>query len=246
MLKLTAIFVGAIFSILPYTAQSQKATVTYSTHTISKQDKTDSALAAMLKPYTENLNNYLHTVIGFSTRGLFKKQPESGLGNFMADCIREITSQKYERSVDIACINYGSIKSFIPKGDIMIEDIYTVIPFDNVIVLQEIKGNVLLQLLNKIAERGGLPISGIKMQIKNKQAENILINDKSLDENALYIIATNDYMANGGDGCNMLKNLPTINKGYLFRDAVIEYIQQTSKKGKTIDWKIQGRITYAN
>ena len=34
----------------------------------------------------------------------------------------------------------------------------------------------------------------------------------------------NDYVANGGDDCTMLKPIPQLNNGYIFRDAVFDYL----------------------
>lgn len=245
MPKLIAIFYCIVISMLSYKAKSQSNTVTFSYSPIISNNA-NSVIDSMLKPYSENMNIVMNTVIGFSTKGLYKKQPESALGNFMADCIKEMATQKFEQKIDIGVINFNSLRAIISKGDITIRNIFDLLPNDNLIVVQEVKGNVLQLLLNTIAERGGWPISGLKMQIKNKQAINVFINDAPLDENNHYTIATYDYLANGNNGCDMLKNISIKNKNYLFRDAVIDYIQQLSKNGKSIDWKIDNRISFTN
>jgi 2',3'-cyclic-nucleotide 2'-phosphodiesterase (5'-nucleotidase family) len=226
------------------TPQQQSTTVNFKGYQIEKKGKSDSQMLAMLVPYSDSINKTMNLVIGFSTKGLTKKQPEGELGNFMADCMREMAEQKFGKKVDAAFINYGGIRSYIPKGDITVGKIYELMPFDNVIVLQEVKGSAFKLFLNRVAEKGGWPLSGMSMKIKDKKPEQILIAGKPIDENAIYTIANSDYIANGGDDCDMLKVLPQLNKGFLLRDALIQYIVQITKQGKPIDWKVEGRVTY--
>ena len=75
----------------------------------------------------------MNTVIGFSTIGLTKKLPESGLGNLIADAMKEMAQKKYATKVDAAFVNYGGIRSYIPKGEITIGKIFEIMPFDNLI-----------------------------------------------------------------------------------------------------------------
>ncbi len=233
----------ALISCVPQ--QQTTRTYNYQSYQIEKQNKADESILKMLAPYSDSINKTMNKVIGFSTTGLTKKQPESELGNFMTDCMKEMAQQKFGKKVDAAFVNYGGIRSYLPKGDITVGKIYELMPFDNLIVLQEVNGSVLKSFLAKVAERGGWPVSGMSYQIKEKHPQNILIDGKPIDDNAIYIIANTDYIAlQGGDDCSMLKGLPTVNNGYLFRDALIEYVQQVTKKGNPIESKIEGRVTY--
>jgi 2',3'-cyclic-nucleotide 2'-phosphodiesterase (5'-nucleotidase family) len=243
MPKLSVILCCFVFLHLSNKVQSQKTEVIYQTYTINSQEKNDTAITRLLKPYTDNLQKHLQTIIGFSTRALYKKMPESSLGNFLADGIKSIAEKLFEQKIDIACINYGSIKHFIPKGDIVMNDIYQLFPYDSYLVLQQIDGYNLQLFLNKIVEQGGWPISGIKLSIKDKQAVDILINNEPLNINTTYTLACNDYIAKGGNGCFMLKQLPSINKGFLLRDVLIDYIKQQTKLGNPIEAKTDKRIT---
>jgi 2',3'-cyclic-nucleotide 2'-phosphodiesterase (5'-nucleotidase family) len=216
----------------------------YKNYRIEQNAKQDAAMQQLLKPYGDSIANTMNLVIGFSTRGLTKKQPESELGNFMADCMREMASIRFNRKVDAAFVNYGGIRSYIPKGNITVGKIYELMPFDNILIIQELRGDVFRKFLERVAERGGWPCSGIKMQIKNKKPVNVFVGDKPLDDNAIYVVANSDYVANGGDDCDMLKAEPQINVGYILRDAIIEFVKKVTKEGKPIDWKIDGRVTY--
>ena len=198
----TLIFLFAVAEI-----QAQTAIINFTDYKVQNQNKVDSNMIKLLQPYYDSLNKMLNRVIGFSVYGLYKKQPEGSLGNMMADAMKMMSEKKYNVTVDAAIINTGSIQSYIAKGDVTVGKIYELIPFDNAMVILQIKGNVLQSLLNKSAEKNGWSVSNIKMQIKDKKAVNVFISDKPLDETATYTIACTDYIAAGGDECTMLKNI---------------------------------------
>ncbi len=188
----------------------------------------------------------MNAVIGFSVYGLSKKQPESNIGNFMSNAMLAMATEKFKTKVDAAFVNYGGIRSYVPKGDITPGKIYELMPFDNMIVLQKISGATLQEFLNHIASRNGWPVAGISFGIKEKQAVNVLINNQPLNLNATYTIANSDYVANGGDNCEMLKKIPQQNINLIFREALIDYVKQQTALGNSIDAKTENRIVYAN
>jgi hypothetical protein len=53
-------------------------------------------------------------------------------------------------------------------------------------------------------------------------------------------------VANGGSNAAMLKNIPFQNRGYLLRDALIDYIKDLTKSGRPIDPKIENRVIVSN
>ena len=225
---------------------AQTAVIEFTDYKIDGTLKADSGLLKLLMPYSDSVNRSMNAVIGFSINGLTKKQPESTLGNFMADCMKTMAEKKFNQKIDASFINFGGIRSYISKGDVTVGKVYELMPFDNLIVLQKVKGTVLKSFLDKTAASGGWPLSGITMRINNRKATNIFINEKLLKEDADYIIANTDYVANGGDDCAMLKNIPKQNIGYLLRDALIEYILMLTQQSKPIEAKMDNRIVYVN
>ena len=227
------------------TAIAQKLAVSYSGYKIGNTATKDTALTILIAPYKDSINKSMNITLGFSTNGLTKKQPESGLGNFMTDAMKTMAEKKFNTHIDAAFVNYGGIRSYLPKGDITVGKIFELMPFDNLIVLQAVKGDSLLSFLNAIAEKNGWPVSGITFSIKDKKATSILVDGKPLDTNATYTIANSDYIANGGDNTTMLKIFSQKNIGYLLRDALIAYTQLLTDKGQSIDVKTEKRIVYA-
>lgn len=211
-----------------------------------KQTATQPAVAALMKPYADSVNKSMNNVLGTVAIELEKRQPEGSLGNFLVDGMLAMSTKHYGTKVDAAFMNYGGIRlNSIPAGAITQGKVFEILPFDNTIVLQKVSGKVLQQFVNHVAGRGGWPSAGIRYQIKNKTAINITVGGAPLDEMAIYTIANNDYVANGGDDCNMLRNIAQQTDGYLVRTAIIEYVQGLTAKGQPITGKIENRVSNA-
>lgn len=240
--------IAVVLSMLSACGSTKQNTIklTYKDYDIGKTYVPDTGVLTMLTPYRDSVDKTMGKIIGNSAEPLKKKLPESNLGNFMADCMRTISTKKFNRSVDAAFVNYGGIRGELPQGPIQLRHIYELMPFDNLVVLQQVKGSVLQQFLDHIASRGGWPVSGITMGIKDKTAVNVLVNGKPIDANATYTIANSDYVANGGDDCVMLKTIPQVNIGYLYRDALIEYVRMFTAQQQPIQAKIENRVTNVN
>lgn len=225
-----------------YEGQSLK----YNGYRISKTMPADSALIGFLRPYSDSVNSSMNTVLGISPVSMEKTQPEGTLGNFMADAFLAMAREKYNTQVDLAFVNFGGIRlTQLPAGNITRGKVFELMPFDNLLILQKVKGSVLQQVLDLMAARGGWPVAGIRMQISNGKAVNVRIGELPLDPDKVYTIANSDFIANGGDNADMLRPIPQITNGYLMRDAIIDYINGLSKKGQKITATIENRVTNA-
>lgn len=204
--------------------------------------RTDSTVQKFLRPYRDSMSSSMTEVLGQLETDLEKNQPECTLGNFMVDAMYSMAQKKYGITPDAAFMNFGGIRlPSIKAGTITKGKIYELFPFDNILLLVKIKGDVLQQFLDHISARGGWPVAGMTMQIQNKKAVNVLIGGNLIDAAKQYTIAIGDYTANGGDDAAMLKELPQINNGYLMRDALIDYV----KTIRTIKVQLQKRVTNA-
>lgn len=223
----------------------ESSKVQYDNYRISDSTPGDTAVEKLLKPYTDSLTKSMNVIIGEAAHVLIKKSPESTLGNWMADVMLSAARSGFNTHVDASFFNYGGIRlNELPAGKITLGRVFELMPFDNVIVLQRVKGQQLLSFLNLTASLGGWPVSGITMQIKDKKAVNVFINGKPLDLSSEYTIANTDYIANGGDNADMLKMTPQKNMGLLFRDALIEHISDKHRAGEKIESKEEGRVVY--
>jgi 2',3'-cyclic-nucleotide 2'-phosphodiesterase (5'-nucleotidase family) len=206
----------------------------------------DSATLAFIKTYADSLNITMNKVIGYAEVDMPKAKPESLMGNFFCDALINISSDYFQVKPDLCIMNYGGLRiPVLSAGDVTIGSVYELMPFDNFLVLMKIKGSVLQEVLHHIANEGGWPVAGIKMKIKNGKAENIFINDMPLDTAKEYQLLISDYMADGGDKLEMLKNIPYDNSGVFVRDAVISYVIHQSTLVKNIHPVLDNRIQYA-
>lgn len=205
----------------------------------------DSSVHQWLQPYRDSLAGTMGQYVITLANDLEKQQPEGKLGNLMADAMLEMAAVKYGRRPDAAFMNYGGIRlQTLKAGPITIGTIYELFPFDNILVLLRMKGNVLQQFLDHTAARGGWPVAGMTMQIQNKKAVQVLIGGKPLDPAAEYTIAIGDYTANGGDDAAMLVGIPQENNGYLMRDAIIDFLKLKAKEGKPLSYLPEKRVLY--
>ncbi len=203
----------------------------------------DQKIESIIAPYKTKLDKKMNQIIGYADY-LNKARPESTLGNWMADAIAQKASELSGEKIDFAVQNYGGLRlAEIPAGPVTLGKMYELMPFQNFLTILTVKGNILKQFFDRMADYGGWPISkSVKYQISGNKAKNIYINGKPLDLNATYTIALSDYIANGGDRCFFLKNQKKYLTDILIRDILIEKVKEENAKGHHISSKIDGRV----
>ena len=140
-------------------------------------------------------------------------------------------------------INRGGLRTTLPKGEIKTISMFEMMPFENEIVFLKLKGEVMLEFINHMALRGGEGVSGLRFGIKDDIAVKPEIGGKKLDTAQIYWLVTSDYIANGGDGSEILsKSIDRIDTGIKARDMFIQYFKRLGKEGKTVAAKTDGRI----
>jgi 2',3'-cyclic-nucleotide 2'-phosphodiesterase (5'-nucleotidase family) len=239
--------------VLLYTLLLLAASCSHSYHITKQEARTykvkdvtpDNGLANLIQPYKTQIDLKMSEVIGRADITLTKKQPECTLGNFMADAQLR-SARKIDPTVNIAVANYGGIRiSYLSPGEIKLRNMYELMPFDNMLTIIEVSGNVLHQFCDHMAGLGGWPVSGMSFVIKNKKANNILANGKPLEEQAMYKLAISDYVANGGDNCDFLKTAKQRSTDILIRNALIEYVSDLTAQGKVLYPVLENRVQYA-
>ncbi len=212
-------------------------------------DSTTEALAdktyeASLLPIKHRIDTKMNIVIGQATETMRSHAPESLLSNFCADVYRQAATDFMGEKVDLAVVNLGGLRTAIPAGNTTVRKVFELMPFENELVILWLKGDKLRELLSFFAKVGGEGVSGLQMQISNGNAINISISGKPLDDNRLYSIATNDYLAGGNDKMLQLAMYEKrLNTGIKVRDMLINYIKMETQKGNKIQSTLDGRIT---
>jgi len=158
----------------------------------------------------------------------------TNLGNMIAAAMIEATG------ADAALTNGGGIRASIDAGDITRGEVITVLPFNNTVVVVEVTGQDIYDALewgySRLPEaNGGFPQTANLGIIYSRFADvgnrikRVLLNGKLIDKNAKYTLATNDFMAAGGDGYTMLdRNVVMYGRG--LDEVLTDYLVKHNKK----------------
>jgi 5'-nucleotidase / UDP-sugar diphosphatase len=219
----------------------------------SKDFMPDPRVDAKVKEYEAALSKELDVEVGvlgteLDSRSASVRGGETAIGNLIADAIRETTG------ADVALTNGGGIRANkqYPVGHKLTRrDILSELPFGNRTVMAQVKGEDLKAALengvSQIEQRAGrMPqVSGMVVEVDaskpaGSRIVSVVIGAKPLDQNAVYTVATNDFMLKGGDGYATLGKLTkdTDLAGKLMANDVMIH----ARKLGTISAKIEGRI----
>lgn len=203
----------------------------------------DKDIVDFYKPFKIRLDSQMNSVLVYSSVELTKGQPESSLSNLFSDAISS-TCQKKNIAFDFALpTTNGGIRTNLPKGPITLRSAYELMPFENELVVLYLNANSVQKLVKFIVEKGGQPVSGIKIYAIKDSVVSVLINNQNIDPSKTYRVLTSDYLANGGDGITAFKEaFKRDNLNIKVRDAIIEYMRSEQAAGRTLNTTTDGRI----
>jgi 5'-nucleotidase len=230
----------------------------------------DPAIVAMLAPYRTQLAAAFDRVIGVATDifvrgGNVERLGEVAIGNLVADGMR------LRYGTQLALTNGGGLRAPLPSSylpmdttlrrttmgyapgppyDLVVGDVFSVLPFGNVIVTRNVTGAQLWAALEHSV--AALPaangrfaqISGFSFTFDSSLPPGSRVVSVTLDggtpilpDGTVYTFATNDFVNAGGDGYTMFADGQGITREVLF-DVIVAYIESLG----TITPVIEGRI----
>ena len=201
-------------------------------------------IEAYIKPYRENINRNLDSVLAYSVDTYSKSNGDlnTAIGNFMADAVFEesnpIFKSRTGKSIDLVLLNHGGIRSIISKGNITSRTAYEIMPFDNSIVVTPLKGQQIKDMFTYLAEaKRAHPISKLKISLnKDYSINNTSIGNKPIDFSKTYYVATNDYLYNGGSRMYFLKSKDTVyDLDYKIRNILVDHFKKIDTLKPAID-----------
>jgi 2',3'-cyclic-nucleotide 2'-phosphodiesterase (5'-nucleotidase family) len=226
--------------------------------------KEDRQILAIVEKYAQKVDAVLGARIGVTEvelDGENVRREETNLGNFVADILLKASK------ADAVIINGGSIRTSIKQGEIRVKDVYSALPFGNCIMAIRLTGRQIAEALEhgvSIKEAGGFPqVAGLSFtyslsSAKGARIKEIVIAGRPIEPGKEYIVATNDFLAVGGDGyktfADALKSsgnssmaggtirgekVVYADSSRWIRNIVVDYIRE---KGK-ISPRREGRIT---
>jgi 5'-nucleotidase len=214
----------------------------------------DPAMAALVARYQGRLSEALDVRIGetrvpLDARNAALRTSETNAGNLVTDVMRG------RLQADVALMNGGGIRGnqLVPAGALTRRDINALLPFLNVLVMVEVPGKVLLEVLERSVsvyprESGGfLQVSGLSFVFDparppGQRVVRVVVGGEPLDPERRYKLATNSYTAGGGDGYAMLataKPLVFPEDGPGLAETLLEAIERAG----VIAPATEGRIT---
>lgn len=179
---------------------------------------------------------------------LEKKNPESTLGNVVADAVMYVSRNRIEQEKDaifpdVVLLNNGGLRTELPAGVITVSHVYELMPFENEVVLLTLTPEKFREMVDFIAQLGGAPVAGLTMHIHQGRAEHVQIQGKPYLFDRNVVVATSDFLATGGDGMNFFGNpVGYVETRIKVRDAIIIYFRKVKSDGLELNPKIEGRI----
>jgi 2',3'-cyclic-nucleotide 2'-phosphodiesterase (5'-nucleotidase family) len=207
----------------------------------------DELFKKFIAPYSDSLNKTMNEVLVISTQPLTKDQPESLLGNMVADVVLKRARQRYKElggdKVDACLLNNGGLRTSLPKGEITRGKIYELMPFENEMIVVTMSGKKMNDLLNYVAATNGVPLSGMVIGIRDAKTHSAFINGMPFDSMLTYKVVTSDYLGGGGDKMDFFKEPVKIEfLKYKLRDAIIDELKEMGANGKQLNVKLDGRV----
>ena len=208
----------------------------YNDEVIEVQAPVDSTVLAIITPYQNGIESQMNEVLCVSEMEMKKGKPESLLGNFVTDlCLNYADAH-------VCVMNNGGLRSSLPKGNITRGHIYTLMPFENELVVLELDIESFKGLVDYITKRGGEPFSGMTLKASSKgyDIEEVTRMEEYFDFNKgnKIRVLTSDYLANGGDKMWFFKDKEQNKVGIKLRDAIIDHCS----KSDTISSKLDNRL----
>ncbi|HEX4621786.1 MAG TPA: 5'-nucleotidase C-terminal domain-containing protein [Myxococcaceae bacterium] len=170
----------------------------------------NASLAIYIDGWKKKLDNQLGEKIGYTKSGLTDDSPM--LDKWVTTAWREVLK------TDMAVANRGGIREGIGSGDITRASVYSMLPFENSVIICKIKG---ADLVKELANKNAV-FSGSKAGTKFKDAKG-----KPIDPKKVYSVAMADYIYFGGDGFNFEKKDPHgLETGMTWQTPVIEWTKR--------------------
>lgn len=182
------------------------------------------------------------------------RKTECAMGNLVADAMLDRVK---DQGINFAIINGGVLRASIPKGNITMGTVLTVLPFQNTVATLLLRGGDVIAALENGVSRvdegaGRFPqVSGLKYAFDatkpvGSRISDVMVRDEQggwqpINTEFNYGVVTNDYARAGGDGYTVFaqKGRNAYDHGPGLDDVVIDYLQGHKPYKPYTDGRIQ-------
>jgi 2',3'-cyclic-nucleotide 2'-phosphodiesterase (5'-nucleotidase family) len=211
-LKPSSAFLLASLLALPLAAQppGTKAEVIPITETIPD----DPEVQKVIEPLAAEIKATFGQPLVQAPQGVFRgrRGEENLLGYWVSDVMRQAAQPLVGVPVRFAITNAGGLRANLRPGQLKVGDIFELMPFENELVVIELTGAEVIQVVKEgLLRRGGEPCSGVRVKVEGTPQQATLSvtweDGSPIDPAAIVKVATTDYLYSGGD------SIPTLKKG---------------------------------
>ena len=210
----------------------------------------DAEIAQMIAGYEAELDKELAIVVGttetpLDTRSSLMRREETAFGNLVCDAMREAVA------ADICITNGGGVRAnrqYAAGAEITRRIVLEELPFGNKTVLLEVSGKVIRETLEHgftgdgtFPQVSGLVVRADPSRPAGQRVISVTIGGAPIADDGVYKLATNDYMARGGDGFAALKSARVLIDG-LAGQYMSGHVMAHIRKAGRIAPRVEGRI----
>lgn len=168
------------------------------------------------------------------------------LYNFSADMLLEASERLFGRKADMAILNSGGIRTDMPKGEIIKDDMLSMFPFHNRLVLVELPGTAFKAMFERVFARRPQPFAGVQLFYKDRKLQKVLVGGEQIDPAKTYYLTTVDFLLGGGD--RMMLGTGSTDIKYTdidVIDIVLEYMLAEDAAGRPIVGREDDRLVFS-
>jgi len=185
-------------------------------------------IQSMINSYAKTIEKKMaETVITTEQKLVSKYNDISKIGALATDAMTNVAN------VDIAFQNPGGLRIDIPAGNVTVGHIYELLPFGNSIVKAEMTGEQIVKILEQslTLNKGMLQHTGLVVKYDmdkekyNRVVEVTLPDGTPLKMDKKYTVATNNFLAEGGDGFKTFTEVEFTDTNVLVRDSLLNYLR---------------------
>ena len=185
----------------------------------------------LIAPYKEKLDDRMNQKISHTMIELNRMGDNSNLGALLSDYLLEGANDWAVKNkmpkVDAAILNIGGIRNNISEGDILVRNIFEVMPFENEMVIVKMKGEDIQGIFDYYEKyQKNNPVAQLNIIVKDGKLVEGLINGERPQIGKTYYIATSDYLAMGGDSMYFFEKGEIIKTDVILRNLFLEYFRK--------------------
>jgi 5'-nucleotidase len=210
----------------------------------------DRAVAAIVARANALVAKVAGRVVGTAAAPISRARSpagESALGNLIAD------AQRAKTGTQVAFTNPGGIRDDVRAGTVTYGDLFAVQPFGNALVTMTLGGDQLARLLEqqwrpgpdgsvfvRVLQLSGLRYTWNARRPPGRKVVDLRLSDgRPIDPAASYTVAVNSFLADGGDGFQVLREATSRRVGAGDLEALVEFI---TRLPQPFTAAVEGRI----